>query len=478
MPILDLWIRKGVRRNGVKLAVATARPSALDRNAALTVRYAPGEEAALLAALAGVLRADYGEPAQRSGVMRETVRALADLLRGGEDVVIVWGERLDAAALPHLLEVARRLGLADRRGAGLLEVPVGANGRGLREAGVLPNAGPGYASVSEPGAGRSAAEVARAAARGELTALYLFEIDPLRDLRDRQLWNDALHHASLVVAHAAVLTDGLREHAMVVFPAESNAEKEGTLVHPDGRLQRLRSAIGHPDQVRAGWWVLAELGKRIGLDAGVLTSSMAFAQLADAVPFYRGLTLDEIGGRGVRWPERDGAADLWEDFSESAESRTAPAGRSGPLERAEPSQPLEPSTALADSAVVAGDRSLRLGTYRPIWAAPEVELSPVLHYTIASQLLELSPEDAWRLGISSGERVVVSQNGTRVHATAHIRTGVRAGTAFLAEGIAHDSANILTGATITVAKAEAGSDSGHIGRYSTHPPEDGRGNPA
>ena len=32
-PILDLRIRKGVRRHGVKLAIATARPSALDPNA-------------------------------------------------------------------------------------------------------------------------------------------------------------------------------------------------------------------------------------------------------------------------------------------------------------------------------------------------------------------------------------------------------------------------------------------------------------
>ena len=49
-----------------------------------------------------------------------------------------------------------------------------------------------------------------------------------------------MHRAGLVVAHASVLTDGLREHANVIFPAESHAEKEGTVVHPDGRLQRLR----------------------------------------------------------------------------------------------------------------------------------------------------------------------------------------------------------------------------------------------
>src|SRR5437016_961913 len=41
MPIVDLRIRKGVRRNRVKLAVATSRPSSLDPNAAAVVRFAP-----------------------------------------------------------------------------------------------------------------------------------------------------------------------------------------------------------------------------------------------------------------------------------------------------------------------------------------------------------------------------------------------------------------------------------------------------
>src|SRR6185295_9807270 len=45
MPILDLRIRKGVRRNHVQLAVATSRPSSLDPNAQLSVRFAPGEGA-------------------------------------------------------------------------------------------------------------------------------------------------------------------------------------------------------------------------------------------------------------------------------------------------------------------------------------------------------------------------------------------------------------------------------------------------
>ncbi len=41
-PILDLRIRKAIRRNGAKLAVATEQPTTLDGGAAAVARYAPG----------------------------------------------------------------------------------------------------------------------------------------------------------------------------------------------------------------------------------------------------------------------------------------------------------------------------------------------------------------------------------------------------------------------------------------------------
>jgi NADH-quinone oxidoreductase subunit G len=422
-PIIDLRIRKGVRRRGVRLAVATARPSALDVNAGTVVRYPPGDERRLLEGLA------RGE-----GELFEFLRG------GGEDIVIVWGERLGAEAAPYLLRIADRLGLADRPGAGLLEIPAGTNGRGLREAGAIPDAGPGYSEL-ERGAGRGAREIGEAAAEGEITALHLVGIDPVRDLPDRAVWEQALHRAALVVAHASSLTDGIREHADVVFPAESSAEKEGTVVHPDGRIQRLRVAIAHPGEVRAGWWVIAEIAKRAGHDLGVLTSGMAFKQLVEAVPFYEGLTVEEIGGRGLRWPERDEAS------------------RAAASERPDPQQWMDRSTGDADGGArpdgdgaARMDGQLRLGTYRPIWAAPEVELSPALHYAVARQQLEIGPEDARRLGLLEDDPVQVAQNGTRLHATTRIRERIPPGTVFLAEGIAENSANALTEQFVEVEK--------------------------
>ena len=77
-------------------------------------------------------------------------------------------------------------------------------------------------------------------------------------------WDAALGAASFVVAHAQFLGESVARHADVVFPAEAYAEKEGTVTHPDGRLQRLRPAIGHPGEVRMEWQVLLDLAARLG----------------------------------------------------------------------------------------------------------------------------------------------------------------------------------------------------------------------
>ncbi|HMD56315.1 MAG TPA: NADH-quinone oxidoreductase subunit NuoG [Solirubrobacteraceae bacterium] len=373
-PIFDLRVRKGVRRHGCKLAVATPQVSSLDANAALSIRYAPGAGAAFASALAAALAGEGShceELARAAGAEPEDVRALAALLHGGQasdpaagqaserEVVVLWGERLSSGPNAErgaraLLGLAGTLRLAEIDGAGLLEVPSGTNGRGLREAGVLPNAGVG---LSEPAgaAGRDTRGIAQGLADGQLSALYLLHGDPLGELPDRELWQRALAAAGTVVAHAAFLTESVREHADVVFPAEAYPEKEGTIVHPDGRLQRLRPAIARPGEVRAGWQVIGELALRLGLDLDVLSGPMASQQLFSAVPFYAGITLEEIGGRGLRWQERTAAAAF-------------PGADAAALAEGEP--PIAPP----------GPHTVEVGAYRSLWDAPEVLFSPALRF--------------------------------------------------------------------------------------------------
>jgi NADH-quinone oxidoreductase subunit G len=324
-----------------------------------------------------------------------------------------------------LLATARALGIESGDGAGMIEVPGGSNGRGLREVGCLPNLKPGLADAETIGIGAGQMPDALG---DELQAIVLFQADPLRTHPDREAWNKGLDRANFVVGFSDFVTDSLEDHANVVFPAESYAEKDGTVTHPDGRLQRVRQAIGRPGEVRPQTEVLLDLISSLLGSPIHLTGPSVFRHLATAVPFYAGLTYEEIGGRGIRWQDRDAAGRLPQS----------------PL----PSTQLETPPELPDG--------LRLGTAPSLWAGRETDHAPVLRFLAPHQRAELSAADARRLGIGPGDEVEVAVNGTSVRARAALREAVPAGSVFLIEGTSQDNANALTNGrprTVEVRKA-------------------------
>ncbi|MDA0159358.1 NADH-quinone oxidoreductase subunit NuoG [Solirubrobacter ginsenosidimutans] len=440
-PVWDLRIRKGQRRHGTKVITASARPTALDPIAATTLRFAPGGGEGFLVALDAALSGDAGQlggAASSAGTNATAIREFADALRAaGEEVVIVYGERaLHGNAGRALLNISARLNLGTISGAGLLALPGTPNGRGIREAGFAPGHGPGYDSIAAPG--RDADGIAEALGSGELHTVWLHHVDPLRNYPNRPLWERALGTAQTVIAVESQMNDTLREFADVVFPAEAYPEKEGTLVHPDGRLQRLRPAIGRAraangnpgSGVRPLWQVITDIARQLGFSTGDFrTGAQVSRRLLETIPFYAGITLEEIGGRGVRWVER-------EDF-------VSPDWQIAKLE-------------IPQAAPAPADGKLRLGTYRPLWAAKEVDLSPVLQFIRARQIVELSPVDADALGINEGDQVEVG-NGTRVRANVKLRAAVPAGSVFLAEGTAENGSNVLTHGLVELHRIGAGS---------------------
>ena len=429
-PIFDLRVRKGRRRNEVRVVVATSRPSSQDPDADAVLRFAPGHGEALACALAAALDdtvrdgRDLADLARRAGADPDAVRAAAELLRSSAPVVTLWGERLSHGGrgpqgVRALLALARALGVSGTDGAGMIEVPAGANARGLREVGCLPTLGPGLSDPPVPG-GRDAAGIAAGLAAGDLSTLILFQADPLVTHPDRAAWEEALGAAGTVVAFADFVDETLAEHADVVFPAEAYAEKEGTITHPDGRVQRLRQAIAHPGEVRPQPAVLVSLIDELaGEPTGFATAGMVSERIFATVPFYDGLSLAEIGGRGVRWPERDAASAL-----------EAP-----PI----PDEPPETPPELADPGA-----GFHLGTTPSLWAGRETRHAAVLRFLAPRQRVELAAADARRIGVTHGDEVTVSVDGRSVRAPAALRDGAQPGTVFLVEGTDEDDVNHLT----------------------------------
>ncbi len=421
-PILDLRIRKAIRRNGARLVVATERPTALDGGAEAIARFAPGQASYFLGALTAAV----------AGGAQNIATPLAESLRDAGKVVVVWGERIGASATEELLGLADALGVAGSEGAGLLEIPDTTNARGLREAGVLPDAGPGLAALAIDGHGTE--EIREALIDGSLDGVVLVGVDPLRDFGDSARWEEALNAASFVVAFSTFETKTSAK-ADVLFPLETHAEKDGTVTHPDGRLQRVRPAAGRPGDIRPGWQTLANLSLALGHDTGVTSQPTAFAALSRAVPFYASIADGDIGGRGIRWQETESASSLPASAAGAASSAADAGTDSTDTQRERAS---DESVPVADAPA-----SLALGTYRDLWAGPITELNPPLKFLKPSQRLELSPEDAARLSLSHEDKVRVTQGSKSLEATVAIRERVPEGVCFLAEGVAGANANSL-----------------------------------
>jgi NADH-quinone oxidoreductase subunit G len=261
--------------------------------------------------------------------------------------------------------------------------------------GCLPNLGPGLIDSSDAGMG--ADEMADALG-DDLRALLLLQAEP-----EPSEWEEPLERADAVIAVASFSSELLDRHADVVFPAESWAEKEGTVTHPDGRLQRLRQSIPRPGQVRPGWAVLLELCERLRTPVEADSPPQLTSLVAGAVPFYAGITLEEIAGKGVRWQERDAAS----------------AGPSAEL----PDEPLADPPSRPEG--------LQLGAAPSLWTGPEVEHSPSLRFLAGNGHAEFSPDDAHWLGIGPGDEVLLSYDGESIRAQASVRTGLPAGSVFV-----------------------------------------------
>jgi NADH-quinone oxidoreductase subunit G len=227
----------------------------------------------------------------------------------------------------------------------------------------------------------------------------------------------------------------------VVLPLESHAEKDGTVTHPDGRLQRVRPSASRPDEVLSNLVVLAELSSALGHDTNIASQPSALAALTDEVPFYAGIDDAEIAGRGVRWQEREAAAAIpgagWAVGVASAKAQSS--GESTPT--------AFPSA----NASTPGAGELALGSYRDLWAGPITELNPPLRFLAPTQQVELSPADAERMGLKTGDAVDVAQNGVSIRAQVRIKERVSEGVCFLIEGTAEDNANgLLNGGPVAV----------------------------
>ena len=259
--------------------------------------------------------------------------------------------------------------------------------------------------------------------RGELRTLYVIGENPADSESDRKHAMKLLEGLDFLIVQDIVLTR-TAELADVVLPGSASwAEADGTVTNSERRVQLCRKALDPPGEARDDIWIIAELARRLGFDWGEPTAEQAWDELRSLSPMHRGMRYDRLAEHGgLQWPcpseDHPGSQflhdRLWKDPVE------------GPLAPFSVT-PFEPPVDELDE-----DFPIRLTTGRRLesyntGAQTNLYRSP-LH---RGESLDLSPEDAERLGIESGEVVLVSSRRGALRVPARIDRILRPGLAFM-----------------------------------------------
>src|SRR5437588_9564391 len=144
----------------------------------------------------------------------------------------------------------------------------------------------------EPGARLS--KIANGVKSGEIRALLVLGENPI----NAGISVDQLTNLSAFIA-MDILSNAATEHATVLLPASGFAEKRGSMINGDGRLQRLNRAVRPPGNARDDWEILRDLLQALGGSNGLFSIDDVFRQMSAEIPQFAHLTLNKIGDLGV-----------------------------------------------------------------------------------------------------------------------------------------------------------------------------------
>jgi len=136
-------------------------------------------------------------------------------------------------------------------------------------------------------------EIAAGIAAGSITSLIVLGENPLHCGLSE---TDLSKLSSLVVID--ILPNRATQFATVLLPGSASAEKRGSMVNINGRLQRLNRALSAPGEARDDWETLSDLIEALGGD-GASSLEDLFKQMAAETPALAGLNFGKIGDLGV-----------------------------------------------------------------------------------------------------------------------------------------------------------------------------------
>ena len=115
------------------------------------------------------------------------------------------------------------------------------------------------------------------------SVLYVIGEDLAASARNRHQAQGLLDRARFVVVQDLFVTSTAAQHADVLLPAVSFAEKTGTYTNLEGRSQRAQAAIPPVGEAKPDWQIFTELAHQLGARWAYRTSDSVAQEIAEVL---------------------------------------------------------------------------------------------------------------------------------------------------------------------------------------------------
>jgi formate dehydrogenase major subunit len=260
-----------------------------------------------------------------------------------------------------------------------------------------------------------------AAAAGRFKALWAMGYDVLLSNPSLASTRASLAELELLVVQDIFMSETAREFAHVVLPSACSFEKDGTFMNAERRVQRVRRAVAAPGEARTDWEPICEVARAMGHDRGFGFGSpgQIWEEIRRVWPAGAGITYARLEQGGLQWPcpteDHPGTALLHgERFGLAVRAE---------LRRLEHEPTPEQASAQFPFVLVTGRSLYHFNAGTMTMRTRNRLLRP-------TDLLDVSPADAARLGLREGERVRVRSLYGEATLPVHVDPAVAVGQLF------------------------------------------------
>ena len=223
-----------------------------------------------------------------------------------------------------IADLAMITGNIGRRGVGVNPLRGQNNVQGAADMGCQPHQGAGYFPVADKKiqefytekygvvhptkAGLKIPEIFDAAINKNVKGLWIIGEDIVQTDPNSAHVVKAMEALDLLVVQEIFMSETAKL-ADVVLPGTTFLEKDGTFTNTERRVQRVNKAAEPLPGTKPDGVIVTEMMQKLGYDQPIYDADQVLAEVADVVPFFKGITRERLGKLGLQWPVKEDGTD-------------------------------------------------------------------------------------------------------------------------------------------------------------------------